>query len=217
MNKCIIPGLKTPVPDLTGRAFDPECEPFCNLHGCQKIESYVWDESGYRPEARAYAAWDENGLHALLCAKEETIATAATGFGGDVYKDSCLEWFVQPFADDPRYINVEVNAAGAAYVGFGSGRADSKCLPAMPEGMPVTASVHCGGWWAIAYTIPASLLEALYGRRLSGGEVMRGNFYKCDESIHPHFGSWNPIAHPTPDFHRPEFFGEMALEPVAKS
>lgn len=215
MKNCVISRLKTAVPDLTGRVFDPETEPFCALHGGQSIESYVWDESGYRPEARAYAAWDESGLHALLCAKEEKIHAVTTGFGGDVYKDSCLEWFVKPFADDPRYINVEVNAAGAAYVGFGSGREDGKCLPEMPEGMTVTASKHVGGWWAIAYTIPMSLIERLYGRGLTGGGMMRGNFYKCDESIHPHFGSWSAIDHPTPDFHRPEFFGELHLEAVS--
>ena len=212
MKHCVIPALRVQIPDLTGRVFNPETEPFCIEHGFQSIDQFVWDETGYRPEARAYAAWSREGLHALLCAREETIATVATGFGGDVYKDSCLEWFVQPFADDPRYINVEVNAAGAAYVGFGSGRADSKPLPAMPEGMKVTASKHDGGWWAIAYTIPASLLEKLYGRELVPGACMCGNFYKCDESIHPHFGSWSPIDHPFPDFHRPEFFGQIRLE-----
>lgn len=216
MKHCVIPALREQVPCLTGRPFSPEAEPFCAAHGFNDIGCYVWDESGYRPEARAYAAWSEDGLHALLCAKEAQIAAAATDFGGDVYKDSCLEWFVQPFADDPRYINVEVNAAGVAYVGFGSCREDSKPLPAMPEGMTVTASKHEGGWWAVAYTIPASLLRRLYGRALQPGGLMRGNFYKCDESIHPHFGSWSPITHPFPDFHRPEFFGEMTLEPVSK-
>ena len=39
-----------------------------------------------------------------------------------------------------------------------------------------------------------------------------GNFYKCDESLHPHFGSWNPIEAPAPDFHRPECFGKLMLE-----
>lgn len=215
MKKCIIPVLKTPLPQLTGRVFDPDQEPFCAAHGFQSIDSYVWDETGYRPEARAYAAWDETGLHALLCAKEERIQTLATHFGDAVCRDSCLEWFVQPFQDEPHYINVEVNAAGTAYVGWRTCRTDGGCLPAMPENMTVTASKHEGGWWAVAYTIPMSLIEKLYGRRLTGG-VMRGNFYKCDESIHPHFGTWNPVVNPTPDFHRPECFGELALEPVAK-
>ena len=41
---------------------------------------------------------------------------------------------------------------------------------------------------------------------------MRGNFYKCDESVHPHFGVWNPVATPQPDFHRPECFGILRLQ-----
>ena len=211
MKKCIIPKLREPVPCLTGRVFNPDDESFCVKHGYNAIDCFVWDETGYRPEARAYTAWDKSGLHALLCAKEEMIATEAVGFGDAVCKDSCLEWFVQPFADDPRYINVEVNAAGVVYIGFGTGREDSMPLPEMPEDMTVTASRHEDGWWAIAYTIPISLLNRLYGRSFEGGR-MRGNFYKCDESIHPHFGSWTPIEHPFPDFHRPEFFGDMTLE-----
>jgi hypothetical protein len=39
-----------------------------------------------------------------------------------------------------------------------------------------------------------------------------GNFYKCgDETEYPHFGCWNLIASPVPDFHRPEYFGEIVL------
>jgi hypothetical protein len=41
-------------------------------------------------------------------------------------------------------------------------------------------------------------------------EKIMGNFYKCaDETISPHYLSWNPIDAPAPDFHRPEFFGEI--------
>ena len=41
---------------------------------------------------------------------------------------------------------------------------------------------------------------------------LRGNFYKCgDKTAHPHYLSWNPIKTPKPDFHRPEFFGELLI------
>ena len=37
-------------------------------------------------------------------------------------------------------------------------------------------------------------------------------FYKCgDKTAHPHFLSWNPVGTPAPDFHRPDFFGELIL------
>jgi hypothetical protein len=39
-----------------------------------------------------------------------------------------------------------------------------------------------------------------------------GNFYKCaDATDQPHYVSWNPIKTEKPDFHRPEFFGEIYL------
>jgi hypothetical protein len=39
------------------------------------------------------------------------------------------------------------------------------------------------------------------------------NFYKCgDETPEPHFLSWNPIDLPKPNFHVPQFFGQLELE-----
>jgi hypothetical protein len=41
-------------------------------------------------------------------------------------------------------------------------------------------------------------------------EKIKGNFYKCaDGTDSPHYVTWNPVQTPTPDFHRPEFFGEL--------
>jgi hypothetical protein len=41
-------------------------------------------------------------------------------------------------------------------------------------------------------------------------ETIRANFYKCgDSTAVPHYLSWSHIATETPDFHRPEFFGEL--------
>jgi hypothetical protein len=41
-------------------------------------------------------------------------------------------------------------------------------------------------------------------------EKIRGNFYKCaDDTEMPHFVSWSPIHLPTPNFHCPDFFGEI--------
>ena len=55
----------------------------------------------------------------------------------------------------------------------------------------------------------------LYGVNIEGNVLdFKGNFYKCgDETKTPHYGSWNPIENPTPDFHRPEGFGELVILP----
>ena len=198
---------EAPLPDLAGAAFDPAAEPFCR-RAFAPIASYVWP-GDYRPEARAYLARGAEGLQALLCAREETVSARVRGFDGDVWTDSCLEFFFRPFEGDPRYVNIEVNAAGAALIGVGPDRDHRARLKACPAGMDIRASRHAGGWWAVAYTVPFGLIEALFGRPFAPGRPFAGNFYKCDESIHPHFGSWNPIDAPAPDFHRPECFGRL--------
>ena len=210
MRTYTIARAQTPLPALSGAAFDPAAEPFCaGVHA--PIDAYAWG-GDYRPEARAYLAWDDVGLRALLCAREAETSARVTAFNGDVWTDSCLEFFFRPFADDPRYVNIEVNAAGAALIGFGAGREDRRRLETCPPGMGFSASRHDGGWWAVAYTVPFALIERLYGRIWTPGETFRGNFYCCDETLHPHFGSWSPVCTPAPDFHRPECFGELAFE-----
>ena len=198
-----------PLPALAGRGFDPDAEPFCQGRYAA-IDQYAWG-GDYRPEARAYLTWDSEGLRVLLCANEAEVSAQVTAFGGPVYTDSCLECFLRPFDGDPRYLNIEVNAAGAALIGFGPDREHRRVLEACPEGMDIQVSRYEGRWWAVAYTLPFGWLESVFGRAVDEGACFWGNFYSCDESIHPHFGSWNPIEAPKPDFHRPECFGRLIL------
>ncbi len=60
--------------------------------------------------------------------------------------------------------------------------------------------------------IPIRLFAPTDATSLSG-KTYRGNFYKCAElSGKPHFVTWNPIRLEEPDFHRPDFFGEIEFE-----
>ena len=64
--------------------------------------------------------------------------------------------------------------------------------------------------WSVGMCVPFDLIGADPDNLPSS---IRANFYKCaDKSAHPHFLSWNPIDVPSPDFHRPEFFGELILQ-----
>ena len=88
---------------------------------------------------------------------------------------------------------------------------DRRRLASCPPGMGFRASRHAGGWWAVAYAVPFALISSLYGRAFAPGTAFAGNFYCCDETLHPHFGCWSPITAPAPDFHRPECFGRRAF------
>ena len=63
------------------------------------------------------------------------------------------------------------------------------------------------------YCLPLDFFRLFYPDfRLVPGVRFRGNCYKCgDRTEHPHYLAWNPVNTLSPDFHRPEFLGEMIL------
>ena len=60
-----------------------------------------------------------------------------------------------------------------------------------------------------SFRIPLAFLRLFVpGAAFTG--AWRANVYKCGDLLPvPHFISWNPITTESPDFHRPEFFGQM--------
>lgn len=212
MSNYTIKRLVNPLPALTGSAFSPSDQGALRGLDCAEISNYPWNETGYCPEARAYVGFDGNALHVLMCAKEETVQAKVATFGGAVCVDSCLEFFFMPFPEkDQSYLNIEVNAAGAAHIAVGNGRLGRTVLKSVPEGFNIAASKHEGAWWAVSYCIPNKFLYQVFEGNLGWGSEFNGNFYKCDESIHPHFGTWSMVEAPQPDFHRPECFGRIKI------
>lgn len=177
-----------------------------------QIACYPWGRD-YCPRAQAHVSWSESGLHIAMTAWEQTIIAQEARFGGDVFRDSCMEMFFQPCPlSDSRYFNCEVNAAGVMHIGVGQGREGRIVLREMPQGIDPVATVRQGERWDIRYTLPTGFIRSWFpGWTPEKGAAMRGNFYKCDESIHPHFGCWNEIRAEAPDFHRPEYFGQWIL------
>lgn len=136
-----------------------------------------------------------------------------------VYRDSCVEFFVQPLGvPGSPYINFEMNAAGTLLLARGATRGERESLGAgdlegvliEPHGLSESEGRTC---WALSLFVPfAWLADMVPGFRAQAGAVLRANFYKCgDDTAVPHYGSWNPMTAPRPDFHRPEDFGEIEL------
>ena len=133
---------------------------------------------------------------------------------GRQWEDSCVEFFVQD-PDGSKYYNFEINALGKVLACAGATRenrtrrpaeemdsiarfASVKKLDAVKEGLQN---------WRVCIIIPFELI-GVDPENIPAS--IRANFYKCgDKTAHPHFVSWAPIDLPAPDFHRPEFFGEL--------
>lgn len=140
----------------------------------------------------------------------------ATYFQPDdpVFKDSCMEAFINFFPQQPEYgyLNIEVNANGAARCRFGVGRQDRGWLREMGIPHPEIMVTATADFWQIRYVVTERLLEKLYERPccFAVGHEMRGNFYKCgEETDAPHWASWSELERL--DFHAPECFGVLKI------
>ena len=179
-----------------------------------RIENYLWLE-GYTPEGTARGVYVENkGFLIEMKCLEKFPKAVYTGRDSPVCRDSCMEFFVNFSPEtDGRYINFEANARGALHCKIGPGRGNRVPLASLDIPQPeLTAWVEEDSW-SIRLFVPLGCIAALYGRtEFHRGDRFRANFYKCgDETETPHYGTWNFIDLPSPDFHRPEFFGEIEL------
>lgn len=178
-----------------------------------EINEWYGGVSDYKPRCRARLSYLEGrGFLARLRCEEREPRITVREDDGPVYKDSCLEWFCNFAPERSRvYINMEVNAAGVMLCRMGEGRQNRQPLP---EGTrPQVRAERSGQGWQVEIFLPLSTVRAVYGKEgFAPGDVIRANFYKCgDETDDIHYGMWSRCETAMPDFHRPEFFGEIEI------
>ena len=136
---------------------------------------------------------------------------------GRQWEDSCVEVFIK----DPEkadYYNFAINALGKVLACYGPVREGRTRRP-QEQMKKILRFAHLEGGpldkegvqtWRVGVVIPFELIGVDPGNL---PHSIRANFYKCgDKTAHPHYLSWSPIDTPKPDFHRPEFFGELLLK-----
>ncbi|MDO4295698.1 MAG: carbohydrate-binding family 9-like protein [bacterium] len=180
-----------------------------------KIENYPWG-GGYRPKTTANLSWNqEEGFEIWMRCEEEEVRATYTKSDEPVYEDSCMECFMQFFPCDSKiYINFEVNANGAMLAQMGEGKQGRMFLRDKGIEIPKVSVKREKGAWELRYRISLELLRAVYGRAdFVKGQKIRGNFYKCgDRTKKPHYGCCFAIENETPNFHLPQFFGEIVIQ-----
>lgn len=177
------------------------------------ISNYKWGE-GYAPEAYAELIYIEGRGFALrMTCLESDPKAEYTKFGDPVYKDSCLEFFVSFRNDSPKYMNFEMNSNGAFLAAVRTERANKTSINMLAP-LPKVKATKGEGFWQVETFLSNDFIGKTFGKFcFVRGESFKGNFYKCgDETAVPHFGMWAEIDADAPDFHRPEFFGNLTIE-----
>ena len=186
------------------------------------IEQYKWVQNKYTPRVSVRLFHTNSHIYLYYKVPEERIAIRHTSFGSDVYKDSCVEFFVNPFPESSdEYVNIEMNALGVLLVGIGKDGDDTKRYYFKEEevkGFKTISSVkrpvvglHGADYWTLHVKIPKNFFEKRYRQKFTVKNA-RANFNKCgDETEVEHYGSWNEVISPTPNFHLPEYFGDLVF------
>ncbi|MFC6999147.1 carbohydrate-binding family 9-like protein [Rufibacter roseus] len=178
-----------------------------------------WKEYSYKPDVQFVIAHNHDCLFIKYFVREESVRAVFRRDSDPVYKDSCVEWFIT-FNQDPSYYNLEFNSLGTCTVGYGQSRYERTLLPEsitkqirrsaslrivpVPNEKPVVE-------WELTLIIPTSVfcyndIDAIKD------QSCRVNFYKCGDDLPtPHYVSWNPVVSEEPNFHLPQYFGELQL------
>ena len=186
-----------------------------------KIDQVNWpDQWPEKPEVRLEVSNDHEYLYLRYYVQGEQLRAVTTEDQGPVWEDSCVEFFCQ-VPGDRHYMNFECNCIGAMVASRRLGRAeDVQPFSADEMGQirrkcsfPREAFEERDGLfqWEVELEIPLRLI--FQEKKPAFPQTLKANFYKCaDKTKKPHFVSWKPIDLPKPDFHCPQFFGEIELK-----
>ena len=183
------------------------------------IDTINWEEFPYRPDLKFRIGHVNNEIWLKYYVTEKNILAQETKTNGEVYKDSTVEFFVS--VDGKNYYNFEFSCIGTIHLAHGAGRNNRKFIDNKTvEKIEIKSSLgnqpfaeKSGNFsWEMMIRIPIGCFA--FDKITTLHELKAtANFYKCgDETSEPHFVTWNPIGTENPDYHCPEYFGEVLFE-----
>lgn len=186
----------------------------------QKIDHLLWSKDGYKPDVIFKIAHNNACVFLRFAVFENHIAAVHVNVNDPVYLDTCVEFFIG-IGNDDEYYNLEFNRLGTCCVGYGAGKKDRQDVAATEiekirsRRKMVAAD---GGFiygWQLELIIPVTVFAHHPDVSLNN-LFCKANFYKCGDNLpQPHFLAWNNIESDQPNFHLPQFFGNLQFLPEA--
>jgi hypothetical protein len=172
------------------------------------------------PETKVKLQYDDQDLYVIFRVHDRCLRAVTTQIHGEVWKDSCVEFFFAPNCNQPNaYFNLETNCCGVPLARYHTGpRQNSRYLEitdcqqiriASTASGPIRHEIRKPLTWTLEYALPLDILTHYTNiEKPAPGVLWRGNFYKCADGCScPHWISWSPVSGERPDFHRPDCFG----------
>jgi len=177
------------------------------------------------PGTQAKLLYDEQFLYGIFKVDDHYVKCEVEETHGPVYTDSCVEFFFSPDENNPLYyFNLEINCGGVALMQY-STEPHKKFIYILPSDVAQIEIAHSlpkkvfpemeeEVTWTIEFKIPFSILVNYSEISTpNSGVVWKGNFYKtASQTSNPHYITWAKIDRPKPDFHLPQYFGDLIFQ-----
>ncbi len=191
------------------------------------VDQFRPEGSDHRPQTTLQLLHDGRCLHGLFRVQDRYVRCVHQAYGDPVYRDSCVEFFVQPKAGGG-YFNFEFNCGGAFLCNYITD--ETRVATGFKTAVKLTAAdvarvrvvsslprivepeiAEPVSWW-LTFAIPAEVMEKFVGPvGLLSRQTWHGNAYKCgNDTSHPHWAAWSPVDRL--NFHLPRCFGELVWE-----
>ena len=177
----------------------------------QRIMLTPWWSDTDKVVASVKLSYHKNIFLVTYSVQEPQLRRMCTHFNDEVYKDSCVEVFLQKTGCQ-EYMNFEFSASGFCHVAKGTSREGRESLPKkLLEAIPVEVKVLENNTERSLWTLSVQLDLCKFGLLLENeklqGKTILGNFFCCGDGLaEPHYLSYAQIDTLKPDFHVPSSF-----------
>ena len=181
------------------------------------IEILNWvKEYPYRPITQFNIGRSKDSIFIKFSVRGSMLRAIYSNDQDPVNEDSCVEFFCMQVGAD-KYTNFEFNCIGTCSASTRKSRTQDVVPFTQEELNTIKRAPSIGRRafnemegmfeWELTVSIPFVLMNI---DPLNLPEKILGNFYKCaDGTDSMHFVTWSPVKTEKPDFHCPEYFGEL--------
>ena len=190
-----------------------------------RVDKHMGALPKFVPTVEARMMYNDENIYVIFRVQDQFVKSTVTEYNGPVSENSCVEFFFSPDSAQPLwYFNLEINAGGTPLIFFikkpWSGytalkHEDIKSIE-IAHSLPaiVNPEIKEPTTWTIEYRIPLAMLKKYANvTQPSAGVKWKGNFYKTgSETSNPNYMTWSYVEHPKPNFHLPQFFGDLIFQ-----
>lgn len=186
-----------------------------------EINHFPWYQGGRKQNTQVKLTANNETLFIQIIAQDQYSFAKQTELNNMlVCEDSCVEFFFSPSGKlGSSYVNLEVNCCGTLHLAYGEGRDNRQFISLEAASLiqrkssitsPVKIESEHDHEWCVEIALPFAAIEQLTGESVNKAKWF-ANFYRCGGRTEPQYAVWHHIDVSEPDYHRPEYFGELVF------